>query len=85
MTDWKKIVFSVYVIFITRMVMSPQIVYLSLVALPQVKEVTIDYTDCKNQNDIRCSEVISQNKDATCNCTIPFELQQDFTVGVSVV
>lgn len=45
----------------------------------EVKEVTIDYTDCKNQSDVRCSEVISQNKDAVCNCTIPFELQQDFT------
>ncbi|XP_023709870.1 cell cycle control protein 50A isoform X2 [Cryptotermes secundus] len=45
----------------------------------EVKEVTVDYTDCKNQNDVRCSEVISQNKDAVCNCTIPFELQQDFT------
>lgn len=43
--------------------------------------MTIDYTDCKNQYDVRCSEVISENKDATCNCTIPFELEHDFKVG----
>lgn len=52
-----------------------------LMALSQVKEVTVDYTDCKNQNDQRCSEVISQDRDAICNCTIPFELPVDFTVG----
>jgi hypothetical protein len=47
--------------------------------LPQVRELTIDYTDCKNQNDKRCSEVI-QN-DTLCTCTIPFELEQGFKVG----
>ena len=52
-----------------------------LITILQVKEVTVDYTDCKNENDRRCSEVISQNRDALCNCKIPFELQQDFKVG----
>lgn len=47
-------------------------------ALSQVKEVTVDYTDCKNDRDERCSDVISKDRDAVCSCTIPFELQHDF-------
>jgi len=48
----------------------------------EVKEVTVDYTDCKNHKDERCSEMISRDSDAVCNCTIPFELQQDFKGNV---
>ncbi|XP_069693625.1 cell cycle control protein 50A isoform X2 [Periplaneta americana] len=44
----------------------------------EVKEVTIDYTDCKNSAGDRCSEVIQEYPDVQCNCKIPFELKQDF-------
>jgi len=42
----------------------------------------VDYTDCKNHEGQRCSEEISRNIYALCNCTIPFELQQDFKGNV---
>jgi hypothetical protein len=48
----------------------------------EVKEVTVDYTECTNQNGMRCSDAISRDIDAVCNCTIPFELQQDFKGNV---
>jgi len=62
------------------MVLVHVVCFLFVITLSQVKEVTVDYTECKNQDGKRCSEEIQYNG-AECNCTIPFELQQDFKVG----
>ncbi|PSN55866.1 Cell cycle control protein 50A [Blattella germanica] len=46
----------------------------------EVKEISIDYTDCKNAENLKCSDVITKEKEnKECECTIPFELTTHFT------
>lgn len=64
----------------------------------EVKEMVIDYTDCKSselvggryrQTNETCYDIISNSSDRECNCSIPFTLESDFKVntlfGISCV
>lgn len=58
----------------------------------EVKEMVIDYTDCKRsiivggryqQTNVTCSSVINSNPNEDCYCSIPFTLDSDFKVAVT--
>lgn len=43
--------------------------------LIKIKEVTIDYTDCTNDANLTCSEVLTtSNGTDNCTCSVDFEL-----------
>ncbi|KAF2901971.1 hypothetical protein ILUMI_04207 [Ignelater luminosus] len=44
----------------------------------EVKEVTVDYTHCSNSDGNVCADIIAKDRNASCNCTIPFSLETDF-------
>lgn len=45
-----------------------------------VKEVKIDYTEtCLNGNNDKCSAVINNLNNATCICTVGFDIDEDWT------
>jgi len=48
----------------------------------KVQEFTLDYTHCKNIDNLTesCAEHIKSNRNLSCNCIIPFKLEEDFSV-----
>lgn len=58
----------------------------------EVKEMVIDYTDCKRvvegsryqQTNVTCSSIINSNPNEDCYCSIPFTLDSDFKVVFAV-
>ncbi|KAF6201248.1 hypothetical protein GE061_005695 [Apolygus lucorum] len=44
----------------------------------QVKEYSMEYTDCMNKDKKPCSEVIMNNTNAACTCVVHFNLTEDF-------
>lgn len=47
----------------------------------QVQEFTYDYTHCLMDGSSKtCAEVIGTFTGNTCNCSIPFSLNEDFAV-----
>uniref|UniRef100_A0A0A9WLT9 Cell cycle control protein 50A n=1 Tax=Lygus hesperus TaxID=30085 RepID=A0A0A9WLT9_LYGHE len=44
----------------------------------QVKEHSIEYTDCKSKDNQSCSQIIQNNTNAKCTCIVQFNLPQDF-------
>uniref|UniRef100_A0A182Y7L6 Uncharacterized protein n=1 Tax=Anopheles stephensi TaxID=30069 RepID=A0A182Y7L6_ANOST len=64
---------------------SPQVLFPSFNAIfPQLRakinEFVYDYTHCKPDlsSNQSCAEIISNNPDSSCVCTIHFELEKDF-------
>ena len=51
--------------------------------LCQVNEIKLDYTECTNAAGEKCAEIINQNPNASCDCTVPFELKEDWEVSLS--
>ncbi|KAF0754514.1 cell cycle control protein 50A [Aphis craccivora] len=49
-----------------------------------VQEFTLDYTHCKNIDNLTesCAEHIKSNRNLSCNCIIPFKLEEDFAPNV---
>ncbi|KAE9532799.1 hypothetical protein AGLY_009880 [Aphis glycines] len=49
-----------------------------------VQEFTLDYTYCKNIDNLTesCAEHIKSNRNLSCNCIIPFKLEEDFSSNV---
>jgi hypothetical protein len=47
-----------------------------------VMEKSFDYTDCLNKKGEFCHQVIANNSQEKCQCTIPFELTTDWTKDV---
>lgn len=45
-----------------------------------VMELEINYTDCLNENNIKCADILNSSAGATvCNCIIPFNIDQVIT------
>lgn len=49
-----------------------------LLTSDHVKEVTADYTNCRNENNQTCLEVIAQDTMASCTCKIAINLTESF-------
>jgi len=52
----------------------------------QVQEFTLDYTYCKSLNNPSqsCADIIENNRNMSCNCSISFNLNDDFIVSYNL-
>lgn len=42
----------------------------------------IPYTDCVNNNNESCADIIGDRRDKSCNCRITFSLDEDYLVSM---